>query len=371
MRRSSLSGDRLFASIVAVLVIGGALMFISASLGLLARAGESPWHIAFTQLLLGLVPGVIALFVIRYIPFSFIQKMLLPFFIFALLLTLAVFIPGISSTANGATRWIDLGFITIQPAEFLKVATILMFSAYLAKIKNKISDPRFGLLGFAVIIGIPAILLLLQPNTSTVLIIGTSSAALYFLAGAPWRDFAILAVVAIVGLTALVFMRPYLMHRIQTFIHPSHNSLTSGYQIQQSLIAIGSGGLLGRGFGQSAQKFNYLPEPVGDSVFAVFGEEFGFLGTVFITLLFMAFAARGFFIASESATPFGALAVTGLTLIITLSAFLNIGAMLGVLPLTGLPLPFVSHGGTALLVALASVGIILNISAHRGKREMG
>jgi cell division protein FtsW len=370
-RRTGISGDRIFALIVAILVIGGAAMFLSASLGLLARSGESPLHIAFTQLLLGLLPGVIALFIIRYIPFALIQRFILPFFIFALLLTLAVFIPGVSHSANGATRWISIGSLTVQPAEFLKVATILMFSAYLAKIKSSIQDPRYGILGFAVIIGIPAILLLLQPNTSTVLIIGTASAALYFIAGAPWRDFAILGAVALIGLTVLVFMRPYLMQRVQTFIHPADDSLTSGYQVQQSLIAIGSGGLLGRGFGQSAQKFNYLPEPVGDSIFAVFGEEFGFIGTVFIILLFMAFAARGFFIASEASTPFGALAVTGLTLIITLSAFLNIGAMLGVLPLTGLPLPFVSHGGTALLVALASVGIILNIAAHKGKKAAG
>ncbi|KND51999.1 MAG: cell division protein FtsW [Parcubacteria bacterium C7867-001] len=368
MRRSSLSGDRLFALIVGILVFGGIAMFLSASLGLLARVNGSPWHIALTQLALGLIPGLIALATIRFMPPVWVQRLVLPFFIASLLLTLAVFIPGVSHTANGATRWIDLGFVTVQPAEFLKVGTILMLSAYLASMKGKLKDPRYGLLGFGVIVGIPALLLLLQPNTSTVLIIGATSVALYFIAGAPLRDFAIIFLIAIVGLSALVAARPYLMQRVQTFINPSENALTSGYQIQQSLIAIGSGGFIGRGFGQSAQKFNYLPEPVGDSVFAVLGEEFGLVGTIFIVLLFTAFAARGLMIASESASAFGSLAATGLTLIITLSAFLNIGAMLGVLPLTGLPLPFVSHGGTALLVALASVGLILNIAAHRTKR---
>jgi cell division protein FtsW (lipid II flippase) len=159
------------------------------------------------------------------------------------------------------------------------------------------------------------------------------------------------------------------MNRVQTFLDPSENALTTGYQIQQSLIAIGSGGLVGRGYGQSVQKFNYLPEPVGDSVFAVFGEEFGFLGTVLLVLLFTAFAARGLMIAADAANTFGALAAAGLTLMITLSAFMNIGAMLGILPLTGLPLPFISHGGTALLSVLASVGIILNVAAHRTKKR--
>jgi cell division protein FtsW len=155
------------------------------------------------------------------------------------------------------------------------------------------------------------------------------------------------------------------MNRVMTFMNPAENSLTTGYQIQQSLIAIGSGGFMGRGFGQSAQKFNYLPEAQGDSVFAVFSEEFGFIGSVFMVLLFVGFAMRGFSIAADASTLFGSLAATGLTLLISLSAFLNIGAMLAILPLTGLPLPFVSHGGTALLFALASVGIILNVAAHR------
>ena len=244
-----------------------------------------------------------------------------------------------------------------------------MFSLYLSRVKDKIKDWRYGLLPYGVIVGLPAVLLLAQPNTSTVLILAATTAALYFLAGASWRDFAILALIAVVVLGGLVMMRPYLMKRVQTFIHPAHDSLGTGYQIQQSLIAVGSGQLLGRGFGQSVQKFNYLPEPVGDSVFAVFGEEFGFIGSVILVLLFTAFATRGFAIASEAKDAFGSYAATGLTLIITLSAFMNIGAMLGVMPLTGLPLPFVSHGGTALLCALASVGVILNIAAHRTRKR--
>lgn len=364
-----ISGDRIFAFIVLFLVIGGAGIFLSAALGLLARESVSLGHIAVTQLLLGLIPGVIALTILRFMPPTWLMRSILPLYLFSVLLTCLVFIPGIGVNAGGATRWIDLGPVTVQPAEFLKIGVVLMFALYLAKMKDKISDPRYGLLGYGLIVGLPCLILLMQPNTSTVLILGTTTAALYFLAGAPWRDFAILALIAIIGLGALVMTRPYLMHRVSTFINPAGDSLGKGYQIQQSLIAIGSGGLIGRGFGQSVQKFNYLPEPIGDSVFAVYGEEFGFMGTVFLVLLFTAFATRGFTIAAQAKDAFGSYAAAGLTLIITLSAFLNIGAMLGVLPLTGLPLPFVSHGGTALLCALASVGIILHVAAHRTKRR--
>jgi cell division protein FtsW len=362
---TKLSGDRLFAIIVLILVIGGLAMFSSASLGLLARAGESPWHIAVSQIGLGLIPGIITLLILRLMPPKWLTRGILPFYVSAILLTLLVFIPHLGYHTNGATRWIQIGSITVQPAEFLKIAVILMLAAYLAQAKTKIQEFRHGLLMFAAIVGIPALVLIAQPNTSTTMIIVATCVALYFLAGAPWRDFAIIAATAIIGLGLLVVIHPYLQKRIMTFIHPAQASLSSGYQIQQSLIAIGSGRFVGRGFGQSVQKFNYLPEPNGDSIFAVYGEEFGFLGAVLLLLVFMAFATRGLMIAAEAITTFGALAVTGLTLLITLSAFMNIGAMLGVLPLTGLPLPFISQGGTALFAALASVGVILNIAAHR------
>jgi cell division protein FtsW len=362
---SRLSGDRLFALIVIILVVGGLAMFASASLGLLARAGESLWHVVFGQIFYGLIPGIIALVFLRLIPSKWITRSVFPFYIFSILATLVVFIPHLGFHTNGATRWIQLGPVTIQPAEFLKIGVILMLSAYLAQVKDGIKDLREGLLAFALIVGIPIVILIAQPNTSTALIIGATCCSLYFLAGAPWRDFGIIVAAAVIGLALLVAIRPYLLARITTYIHPSESSLSSGYQIQQSLIAIGSGKVAGRGFGQSVQKFNYLPEPNGDSIFAVYGEEFGFIGSVVLLIIFMAFATRGFMIAAEATTTFGALTVTGLTLLITLSAFMNIGALLGVLPLTGLPLPFISQGGTALLAALAAVGIILNIAAHR------
>lgn len=364
-----LSGDRLFALITAILVIGGAAMFLSAALGLLARQNADLGHIAVTQLVLGLIPGVIALFFLRFMSPQLLLKGVLPFYIFALLATALVFIPHVGVHANGATRWLQVGPLTIQPAEFLKLAVVLMWAAYLAKMKSRLSEFKYGLGGFAVIVGIPVAMLIMQPNTSTTLVLGATTLAMYLVAGAPWRDIGIIVAVAVVGLAVIISLRPYLLSRIETFMHPSHDSLASGYQIQQSLIAVGSGGFLGRGFGQSVQKFNYLPEAVDDAIFAVYAEEFGFIGAVLLVLLFTAFAARGFMIAAEASTAFGTFAVTGLTLLIALSAYLNIGAMLAIFPLTGLPLPFISHGGTALLAALASVGVILNIAAHRAKKK--
>jgi cell division protein FtsW len=188
---------------------------------------------------------------------------------------------------------------------------------------------------------------------------------MYFAAGAPWRDFGILLGLAVVAFGIVVLMRPYVLQRVETFMHPGANSLSSGYQIQQSLIAIGSGGLMGRGFGQSVEKFNYLPEPDGDSVFAVFAEETGFIGAALLLALFVALAARGIVIAGDSRELFGGLIALGLSFLIITQAFINICAMLGIIPLTGLPLPFVSHGGTALMAVLLMCGLILNVSAQR------
>lgn len=364
-RGISILGDRAFALIVLTLLVFGVALFFSAALGLLARDGSSLSHIAMTQIGLGVVPGLIALIALRFVPPAKVLQAALPAYIISMLLTAAVFIPGIGLEANNATRWINLGPITLQPGEFLKVATIVFFAAYLSQMRTRLKDIRVGLGGFfGVLIG-PALIFISQPNTSTLIIVAATATVLYFIAGAPWRDFLIIGLVGVALAAILVWQRPYLMDRVMTFINPAADSQVTGYQIQQSLIAIGSGGILGRGFGQSVQKFNYLPEPVGDSIFAVTAEELGFLGASFLIILFVAFALRGFAIAATAANSFGSLLAAGLTLLIILAAFLNIGAMLGVAPLTGLPLPFVSHGGTALLTALAAVGLILNVAAHR------
>lgn len=359
------SGDRIFFLITATLALGGLTIFSSAALGLLARESANVSGDILAQATLGLGLGILALLLARNVSIAFVKQVAPYLYGGALILTALVFVPGIGAHANGATRWIDIGFTTLQPAEFLKIGVVLMLAWWLAPRTKVLREPKKGIVPFLIITGLPALVLLLQPNLSTTMLICMTAGVMYFAAGAPWRDFQILVLIVLVGLAAMVSIRPYALERVKTFLDPSANSLGSGYQIQQSLIAIGSGGLLGRGLGQSVEKFNYLPEPSGDSVFAVFAEEMGFVGSVILLLLFVGLAARGIVIAGDSRDLFGGLIALGFSFLIVVQAFINMCAMLGIVPLTGLPLPFISHGGTALLAALAMCGLILNVAAHR------
>ena len=359
------SGDRMFLMLVFSIALAGLAIFSSATLGLLARENSSVSQDILLQAGLGLGLGFLAFLFARAVSLAWIKRCAPFIYALTILFSVLVFVPGIGFYAGGATRWIDLGFTTVQPAEFLKVGFVLALAWWLAPRARQFENIRKGLFPFIAFIAVPTILLLAQPNTSTAFLLLTTGVVMYFSAGAPWRDFGILALFAVAALGVVIFMRPYVLERVQTFLHPSANSLSSGYQIQQSLIAIGSGGLLGRGFGQSVEKFNYLPEPAGDSVFAVFAEETGFLGSAILLALFIALAARGIVIAGNSRDLFGGLVALGFSFLIILQAFINIGAMLGIIPLTGLPLPFVSHGGTALMAVLLMCGFILNVAAHR------
>jgi cell division protein FtsW len=190
-----------------------------------------------------------------------------------------------------------------------------------------------------------------------------------FVSGTPWKYIAGILGISIVALGILVFFKPYLMNRVNTFINPSQNGSSSSYQLQQSLIAVGSGGTFGRGLGQSIQKFNYLPEPQGDSIFAVLGEELGFLGTVVLVCLYVAFAFRGYRIAYYAPDPFSKFLVIGIITMITAQSFMNIASIIGVFPLTGVPLVFISHGGTALLLSIGMMGVVLHISRYAKKHD--
>ncbi|MBI4065922.1 cell division protein FtsW [Candidatus Kaiserbacteria bacterium] len=359
------SGDRIFFTLVLGLVFAGFAIFSSAALGLLARENASISKDILFQSGLGLGFGFIALLAARSISFSFIKRSSPYIYVLTILFTALVFVSGLGIHAGGATRWIDLGFATVQPAEFLKIGFVLMLAWWLSPRARQLTDKKMGLFPFIAILIVPIFLLLAQPNTSTAILLLLVGTVMYFAAGAPLRDFGILAILAIVAFGIVISIRPYALERLKTFIDPSANSLTSGYQIQQSLIAVGSGGLLGRGFGQSVEKFNYLPDPSGDSVFAVFAEETGFIGAILIVSLFLALSARGIVIAGRSNDLFGGLIALGFSFIIILQAFTNIGAMLGIIPLTGLPLPFISHGGTALMAVLLMCGLILNVASHR------
>lgn len=363
------SVDRILLGIVLLLVVLGFLIFSSASLGLLAREGARFSSVAFNQIVFGIIGGSIALFIMSGVHYRFWRKYAFYIFLGAVALTLLVFIPGIGSTYGGASRWINLGPFSLQPSEFLKVAFIIYIATWLSGMHKHIGTFLKGTLPFGIILALVGVVLLLQPDTDTYLLMAAAAVAMFITAGGRWRDVFAVFLLGLVMIAILAFSRPYIMDRLQTFVDPSLDPQGKSYQVRQSLIAIGSGGLSGRGFGQSIQKFEYLPEPIGDSIFAVLGEEFGFIGTVTLVLLFTFFAFRGYTIATHAPDIFGTLLVVGFVTIITAQAFLNIAAMLALAPLSGLPLPFISHGGTALLATLAAVGIILNVSKYQTKRK--
>jgi cell division protein FtsW len=357
--------DKPFLIIVISLAVSGFFLFLSASLGLTARDDIKFSSIVLNQLLLGLMMGGVFAFILSRVKYTFWQKYSFWIYIFSLVLTLLVFIPGIGLEHGGAKRWILIGPLSFQPSEFLKIAFVLYCAAWLSGIKNKVEDVKFGLIPLAIISGVAGSILLLQPDTDTFVIMLVAAVSMFVVAGGKWKHLMIIGLVGLIGLSGLVIARPYLKERVMTYINPASDPLESGYQIQQSLIAIGSGGVAGKGFGQSAQKFNFLPEPIGDSIFAVAAEEFGFIGASALVILYLLFALRGLRIASRTSNAFAGLVMIGLTIMITAQSFMNISAMLGLIPLSGLPLLFVSHGGTALFFTLFAVGIMLNISRYQ------
>lgn len=355
--------DKVFLSIALLLTLGGFFLFTSASLGLLARdSGADFSHVFFNQAFFGLFLGLLALFGMSHFHYKHIRKFSFYFFLFAIALSLAVFIPGLGMAHGGARRWIDLGFVSFQPSEFLKLGFVLYFATWLSAAKEKVRTFRYGTGPFLVMIGIVALLLFLEPDAGTFGILAIAGVGVFFVAGGRLTHLLLLAVLAVLSFGVLLHFKPYAKERVLTFMEPDRDPYGSGYQLNQSLIAVGSGGAFGRGFGQSIQKFNFLPEPTNDAIYAVASEEFGFVGSASIILMFLFFAMRGFHIAGRAPDTWSRLVVCGIVLLIVSQSFINIASMLGIFPLTGVPLLFVSHGGTALFFVLVETGIILNIS---------
>lgn len=360
--------DKIFLGIVVSLILIGLIFFTSASLGILAKNETKFYGVMFSQYVLGFGGGIVALFLGLKIPYKFWKKYSIVFFIISILLTMLVFIPGLGQTHGGAKRWVEIMGYTFQPVEFLKIGFIFYFATWLSWVKGKIKNPLFSVVPLIISIGVIAAILLKQPDTKSIILITTTAVVMLFVSGTPIKYILGVFGVVIIAFGILVYMTPYLQERVKTFINPNENGQSSSYQLQQSLIAIGSGGIFGRGLGQSVQKFNYLPEPQGDSIFAVIGEEVGFIGCTIIILLFLSFAFRGFRIALRNAPDaFSKLLVIGFITIITTQSFMNIASIIGVFPLTGVPLVFISQGGTALLLSMGIIGIILNISSFQGK----
>ncbi len=360
--------DKPFLIIVGLLLIVGVFSFVSASFGVLAKNTSKFYGILLNQSL-GLAIGLTVMWFTSKINYEFWKKYAFYIFLLGVIGVGLVFIPGLGFSHGGATRWLNLGPFSFQPVEVFKIGFIIYFAAWLGWTKTEYKRMKSGILPLAILFTLGVFLMLKQPDTKSLLLLVGSGGAMSYLAGLPKKYIFTFFIAVLIGLAGLVAVKPYLLDRIQTFMDPSLDPQGSSFQLQQSLIAIGSGGVFGRGLGQSIQKFSYLPEPQGDSIFAVIGEEFGFVGSVLVVLLYVAFAQRAFWIAARSPDNYSRLVVSGLAILLLAQSFLNIASITGLFPLTGVPLVFMSHGGTALIISLFSIGIILNISRHITKKQ--
>ncbi len=357
-----ISVDKKLLISILLLVGAGFLIFLSASLGLLARDSVHFGSATFKQIFFGLLPGLALLYIFSIFDYMKWRKLAFLIFAFSIVLNIIIFLPHVGLSHGGATRWLSIGSFSFQVSEVLKIAAIIYFAAWLSLVKEGVKTWKRGFLPLFIMLAIVGALCLMQKDTDTLIVVSISLISMFVVAGGKWRHIALLVFSGGLVFAMLVYERPYIRARIITFFDPGAQSLTTGWQIQQSLIAIGSGGITGRGFGQSIQKFNYLPEPVGDSIFAVAAEEFGFVGSFGLIILFVFFTMRVLKVAGNANHPFGTFFAVGIVTYIIVQSFVNIGSMVGVIPLSGTPLLFVSQGGTALLFVLAEAGILLNIS---------
>ena len=366
--------DLPFCLLVLLLTAIGLVMLLSASFpsAYYETKNNDPMHY-FTRQGVFAIMGVAAMFFISKINYQRFRAFAKPLLYIAIILLVLVLIPGIGQTRNNATRWIGVGeLFTFQPSEIAKLAVVLYFSDSISKKKDKMRTTRYGILPYLFWMCVIAVLMMLEPHLSgTVLILGTG-AALMLVGGIRWAWVG--AAVGFVGGVAALMLTGVIQYgqsRIAMWQNPFIDPRGEGYQLSQSLISIGSGGLLGVGLGKSRQKFLYLPEEHNDFIFAIICEELGLIGAAIIMLLFAALILRGYWIALHTRDRFGCLLVVGVTTLIAMQTFLNIGVVTGLLPTTGISLPFFSYGGTALSIQLAEMGIVLSVSRQMKPTKAG
>jgi len=300
--------------------------------------------------------GLVLLFIVSKIHYLLWEKIALPVFLLSILGLLLVIIPSVGSQILGARRWINVGPISIQPSEFVKLALAI----YLAKVFSK----GKGALSYFLPMGLVLVLIMFQPDLGTALVVGGTAMTQIFVSGISIFYFLGALLIGILASFVLIITSTYRRDRLMTFLEQTHDPLGKSYHIRQVLLALGSGGLFGVGLGASRQKYLFLPEAATDSIFAVVAEEVGFIGALIILFLFVAFIIRGLKIANNAPDKFSQLLATGIVAWIGVQIFLNIGSMVALTPLTGVPLPFFSYGGSALTMVLVAAGILLNISKH-------
>ena len=356
--------DKTLLTVTALLMMLGLLTLFSATYYKAMETGN-PWDQVVKQLF-GAAVGAAAMAVTCRVPYRFWRrrKVVLAAVAVSLALLVLVAIPGIGTSVNGSRRWITAGPLSFQPGELAKYASVLFMAMTLTVRGKRIEKLFSGILPVLIVPGIMFLLILEQPNLSTAGTIVIVAVLMVMLAGAKWRHMAALGLGGLAVGAYYAWSADYRRERLLSFTDPFAKMSDEGYQLSQSLIAFGSGGLFGMGLGQGRQKYAYLPYPESDFIFAIVGEDFGLAGCLTVILLFLAFLYAGMRIALNCDDAFGCLLAAGITGMIAVQAFINMGVVVGVLPTTGLPLPFFSAGGTSLSITMAAVGIVLNISRY-------
>ncbi|MEK7539873.1 MAG: putative lipid II flippase FtsW [Patescibacteria group bacterium] len=354
--------------ILALLLIFGLIMLSSASSVVAFQNFDDPYYYLKHQLMYGVLLGGVVFFALSRIDYTYWRKIAFPLMVASLVLLLLVFIPGIGTELLGAKRWISVGGIFFQPSEVVKLTFLFYLAAWLETRGHQVKEMSAGLTSFLVMLGaLVAIIAVAQKDLGTTIVLTVIALSVYFVAGAPWKHIGIIAGIGAIMLTILIKLFPFRAERLTVFLNPELDPQGIGYHINQALLAIGSGGLFGLGLGHSRQKFNYLPEAATDSIFAVIGEELGFFFSVMLIILFLAFVLEGLRIARNSPEAFGKYLAVGITSWIGFQALINISAMLSLVPLTGIPLPFISYGSSSLITTLAAVGILAAVSKQAAR----
>lgn len=357
--------DYFFMAIVFMLVVFGFVMLASASSNLGKTLFNDSYYYLKHQMLYGLSLGTAGFAVGYFMYYERWKKFALPLLLVSIA-SLALVFTRLGAAVNGTNRWLHLGPVSFQPAELVKLIYLIYLAAWLSNTKAKrATDFQGGLLPFLIVSGVIGILLILQPATSTVAILLGSGLVVYFVSGAPMKYIFGTIAIALVLVAGVIYVTPYRRARITGFLNPTADTQGQNYQVSQALIAIGSGGITGVGYGQSATKAGYLPAVIDDSIFAVVAEELGFIGAALLVVLFCLFTLRLFWLSRRVGDRFGKLLLIGFGTVIGLQAFVNMASISGIIPLTGVPLPFVSYGGTALAAFLTMAGISLNVSKYR------
>jgi cell division protein FtsW len=353
--------DLLLVASVMFLTFFGLFMIYDASSFVAFRDFADKYHYVKDQIF-WIVLGLIALGFFSRFDYHRLYNLAIPILLLSIGLLLAVFVPGVGVKVLGASRWINLHFTTLQPSEFVKMALAIYLAAWFSK------KEKGRIWSFLLLLGMIIGLVILEPDMGTAVIILAEGIILYFLSGAKMLYFVILAPILAVGGFLFAKLEPYRAARITAFINFNQDASGSSYHVRQILIALGSGGLTGVGLGNSLQKYAYLPENTTDSIFAIIAEELGFLGALVIITIFVIVIWRGFYIAINAKDEFGKLLAGGIITFLAMQIIINLAAQTALLPLTGIPLPFISYGGSALIINLTAIGILLNISGQGGKK---